>query len=216
MTKNYSQNDYVFLGKQVAEGKYVSHSTFILALILALLVGVAVGRYVLPQGGFSLPAAESGAAGQTPFAGSTIQPDLANNILRHEDTIRQDPNNAEAWAHLGNLYYDAGKAQQAVDAYEKSLELKPGDTSVMVDCGVMYRELGNYEKALEYFRAALKIDPKHEIALFNSGIVLYHDLKRSDEGLAVWRSLVQVNPKAKTPRGDLVSDFIKEHESGGL
>lgn len=216
MTKNYNQNDYVFLGKQVAEGKHVSHSTFILALILALLVGIGIGRYVLPQGGFSLPATGSDAAGQAPFTGSGLQPDLGNSILQHEDTVRREPDNAEAWAHLGNLYYDAGKAQQAISAYEKALVLKPGNTSVIVDCGVMYRELGNYEKALEYFNEALKIDPKHEIALFNSGIVLYHDLKRTEEGLAIWRKLVQINPRAKTPRGDLVSDFIKEHESGGL
>ena len=215
MTKQYTQNDYIFLGKQVAEGKYVGYSTFILSLILALLIGTAIGRYVLPQGGFALPSAGSGAVEEEVSAGGGSVPnDMVESILRHEEEVRKDPNDPEAWAHLGNLYYDTGKAQQAINAYEKSLALKPGNTSVLVDCGVMYREIKNYEKALEYFAKALQIEPSHEIALFNTGIVLVHDLNRRDEGLAAWRKLVKMNPNAKTPGGGLVSDLIKEHESG--
>ncbi len=158
MTKQYTQNDYIFLGKQVAEGKYVGYSTFILSLILALLIGTAIGRYVLPQGGFALPSAGSGAVEEEVSAGGGSVPnDMVESILRHEEEVRKDPNDPEAWAHLGNLYYDTGKAQQAINAYEKSLALKPGNTSVLVDCGVMYREIKNYEKALEYFAKALQI-----------------------------------------------------------
>lgn len=217
MTKEYSQQEYAFLGKQVAEGKFVRYSTFILSLILALLIGIAVGRYVLPQGGFSLPSAEGANAENAPApTGEAIGKDLTTLILQHEESVRKKPDDAEAWAHLGNLYYDADRPEPAIKAYEKSLSLKPGNTSVLVDCGVMYREAKNYEKALEYFKKALEIDPRHEIALFNTGIVLFHDLDRRDEGLAVWRRLVEVNPRAKTPQGGLVSDFIKEHGSGNL
>ena len=78
----------------------------------------------------------------------------------------------------------------------------------------MFREMKNYDKALEYFKKALEIEPRHEIALFNTGIVLYHDLNRREEGLAAWRKLVQINPRAKAPGGGLVSDLLKEYESG--
>jgi tetratricopeptide (TPR) repeat protein len=74
----------------------------------------------------------------------------------------------------------------------------------------MYRELKDFDKALEYFQKALKIDPKHEHALFNSGVVLFFDLKRKDDGLKMWRALVEVNPGAKAPSGELVSKLIQD------
>ena len=204
----YTQNDYVFLGKQVAEGKYIRYSTFLLALVLSLLLGVAVGRYVLPSGGAGFALPQQSGQGQHGSAGNSSQ--LAAMILQHEQDLQKNPNDAEAWAHLGNLYYDAHEPQKSVNAYERSLALAPGNTSVLVDCGVMYRELNQYDKALEYFSKALSIDPKHEIAHFNTGIVLYHDLKKTQEGLDAWRRLITLNPQAKTPRGDLVSDMINE------
>ncbi len=205
----YSQNDYIFLGKQVAAGTYVRRSTFLLALVLALLVGMGLGSFVFPKGGgLALPLQVDGGAGAS--GGAVPSGELTATILQHEQNLRQNPDNAAEWAHLGNLYYDADEPQKSINAYERSLALEPNNTSVLVDCGVMYRELEQYDKALEYFDKALKLDPTHETALFNTGIVLYHDQKKTEQGLDAWRRLVQINPQAVTPRGGLVSDMIKE------
>jgi cytochrome c-type biogenesis protein CcmH/NrfG len=211
----YSQNDYIFLGKQVVDGKYVRYSTFLLSLVLALIVGMAVGRYLLPSGEIRLPASDREQTGSSaiPAGGN---PNLLASILRHEEELRRDPDNAEAWTHMGNLYYDAGEAEKSIRAYERALALAPDRPDVLVDCGVMYRSIKDYNKALEYFAKALDISPGHEIALFNTGIVLYYDLQRHAEGVDAWRKLVRINPQAKTPQGRLVVDMIKDHESGKL
>lgn len=200
----YSRQEFELLGKQVAAGHYVSRSTCILALILALLVGLCLGRYVFPASGlFASETAEKRPIGQ----GSAVlqqqqQSTLFQSILQHEEEVKQSPDNASAWEHLGNLYFDAGEPQKAVNAYNKVLELTPNNVNVLVDCGTMYRALGEFNKALEYFARALRLDPKHEHALFNSGIVLYYDLNRKQDALASWRTLVDINPKATAPNGD--------------
>jgi cytochrome c-type biogenesis protein CcmH/NrfG len=207
----YSSKDFEFLGKQVAAGRYVTRTTFALALVLALLAGAVLGRYVFPYG-------EGGGGGQkrplgqeSPVA-QAVNPNkqLLDSIMQHEKEVSLDPTNVEAWEHLGNLYFDAGEAGKAVNAYNKALAINPKSTSVLVDCGVMYRELKEYDKALEYFRKALDIDPKHQHALFNSGVVLMFDLNRKDEALKAWRALVEVNPKATAPSGELVSKLIQD------
>jgi tetratricopeptide (TPR) repeat protein len=211
---HYSSKEYEFLGKQVAAGRYVARSTFILALILTLLVGAVLGRYLFPN--------EEGLTAQnseqkkpldvnSPIT-AAVNPDkqIIDSILRHEEDVRQDPKNAEAWEHLGNLYFDANEPAKSVHAYTKALELVPGKANVMVDCGVMYRKLRQYDKALEFFQNALAVEPKHEAALFNSGIVLYYDLNRKEDALESWRVIVRNNPDAKTPSGDRVSDVIKK------
>jgi len=208
----YSSKDYEFLGKQVAAGKYISRSTGILALVLALLVGAVLGRYVFPNNAaLTVDGQKRPMGAQSQIAGAvTPNKQVLDSILQHEKDVSIDPANAEAWEHLGNLYYDIGEAAKSVNAYNKALALKPGNTSALVDCGVMYRDLKEYDKALEYFQKALAIDPKHEQALFNSGVVLYFDLKRKDEALKVWRTLVEVNPNAKTPSGEPVSKLIQD------
>jgi cytochrome c-type biogenesis protein CcmH/NrfG len=209
----YSQNDYVFLGKQVAEGRYVRYNTFLLSLILALVAGMAVGRYLLPSDPIRLPDRTEARPADLP-AGS--DPKILANLLRHEEELRRNPDNADAWTHLGNLYYDAREAEKAIRAYERSLALAPDVPDVLVDCGVMYRKIQNYNKALEYFAKALSLSPRHEIALFNTGIVLYYDLQQRTEGVDAWRKLARINPRAKSPQGRLVRDMIKDHEAGKL
>ena len=208
----YSSKDYEFLGKQVAAGKFVNRTTCILAVVLALLIGIVVGRYLFPHdSGQAAREQKRPLAGQSQIAGAvTPNKQVLDSILQHEKDVSIDPTNVEAWEHLGNLYYDVGEAAKAVNAYNKALELKPGNPSVLVDCGVMYRELKEYDKSLEYFKKALAINPKHEQALFNSGVVLFFDLKRKEEALDVWRNLLKVNPDAKTPTGEPVSKLIQD------
>jgi len=213
--QQYTSKDYEFLGKQVASGQYVSRTTFLLALVLALLVGMCLGRYVFPYA--ALTAGGEG-GDKRPFGqGSSVMADAVNpnkqllqSIFQHEEDLRKNPDDAEAWEHLGNLYFDAEEPEKAIRAYNRALELKPANTSVLVDCGVMYRQVKDFDNALKYFQKALELDPKHQNALFNSGIVLYFDLNKKDEALNTWRKLVKINPGAKTPSGEPVTKLITD------
>jgi len=209
----YSSKEYELLGKQVAAGQYVSRSTFVLSLILALLLGMCLGRYVFPHQSDTGEVGQKRPLGQNSDIASAVAPNqqLLQSIFQHEEDVRRDPTNVEAWEHLGNLYYDVGEAQKSVNAYNKALELNPRNTNVLVDCGIMYLQLSQPEKAVEYFDRALVINPKHENALFNKGVVLYHHLNKKDEGVALWRALVAVNPQFKAPSGQPVSALIEGH-----
>ncbi|MDL2315960.1 tetratricopeptide repeat protein [Desulfovibrio sp. OttesenSCG-928-A18] len=221
----YSDKDYQFLGKQVAAGRYVSRATLFLSLVLVLLLGMCLGRYLFPYN--PAPGAYAGerrALGQAAAPGEAqqssgliraVEPEnqILQSIIEHEDSVRKNPENLEAWVHLGNLYYDAREPAKAVNAYNKALELKPDMPDVLVDCGVMYKALRQYDKALEYFARAIEYEPRHEYAHFNSGIVLFNDLHRKDEALAFWRKLVAINPNAKAPSGVLVSKIVQDLEN---
>ena len=210
----YSSKDYEFLGKQVAAGQYVGRTTFALALVLVLLIGMCLGRYVFPHS-TGLTAADNGQKrplGQGSAVAEAVNPNkqILQSIFQHEQDLQKNPDNAEAWEHLGNLYFDAGEPEKSIKAYNKALELKPDSANVLVDCGVMYREIKDFNSALEYFQKALAIEPEHQNALFNSGIVMYFDLNQKEEALAAWRKLVKINPNAKAPTGDPVTKLIKE------
>ncbi len=207
----YTAKDIEFMGREVAAGKYVRRATCILSVLLALALGGMAGYFAgSGDGGRAEIKQPLGQGG--PQAGLNIGGNerLFDSILQHEEQVRKDPQNMDAWIHLGNLYFDTDQPQKAVNSYEKALAIKSDQPDVLVDCGVMYRELKQYDKALEYFRKALLVNPRHEFALFNSGIVLYHDMDRREDGLNAWRELVRVNPEAKAPDGRPVSAVVEE------
>ena len=73
----------------------------------------------------------------------------------------------------------------------------------------MYRRAGQPKEAIEAFEKAARIDPKHEIARFNKGIVLLHDLNDREGALKTWEQLVDINPAAMTPGGKPLAEMIK-------
>ncbi|MGC8762857.1 MAG: tetratricopeptide repeat protein [Acidobacteriota bacterium] len=91
--------------------------------------------------------------------------------------IAADPKNVEKRVLLGNIYFDAGKFQQAIPLYEEALGLEPGNTDVLVDLGICQRNLGRFDAALAAFDRALALDPKKKQALYNRVVVYYFDLK---------------------------------------
>jgi cytochrome c-type biogenesis protein CcmH/NrfG len=134
----------------------------------------------------------------------------AAQIFQLEKKTKENPDDAAAWASLGNLYFDNGNLQKAITAYTTSLALKPNDANVITDLGIMYRRSGQPNKAIEEFDKAAEIDPKHETALFNKGIVLMHDLNDFDGAIQAWQELLKRNPAATSPSGQPIKDLIEK------
>ena len=117
-------------------------------------------------------------------------------IARLETVVLADPKNHDAWADLGNEYFDSHQAQKAVNAYGKALALKPGNPNILTDQGVMYRQLGQFDKALATFQKANKLQPSHVQSLFNMGIVYANDLNKPDEAAKAWNKVLAVAPNS--------------------
>lgn len=193
---------------------YVRTSTLYMATMAALILGLFLGNllttlYATPQE----TVRRQVAAPSEQQASQDASTALHAHILELEKQLLTDPNNVDSWTHLGNLYFDSQQFKPAIRAYTKSLELEPNNANVWTDLGVMYRADHQHDRALDAFAHAITLSPQHEVARFNSGIVLYFDLNKHEEGLAQWRDLVSINPQAKAPNGVLVRDMIKDLET---
>ncbi len=171
------------------------------ALILGFVGGVAFGVY--KAGKSSLPAATAPAG-----------PDPQLEALQKETVLH--PQDSASWARLGHYLFDRDDPDRAIAAYEKSLALNPNNPDLVTDLGVMYRRRGDPQRAVATFDKALAIDPNHEIAMFNKGIVLLHDLQDVDGALEAWQRLLALNPQAATPGGQPLADLVahvKTHQN---
>lgn len=138
----------------------------------------------------------------------------AAHIAQVREEIARNPDEPLNWIHLGNLYFDAHDAPQAIAAYEKALELKPDDADVMTDLGTMYRLAQKPQQALDLYERVLVLNPEHQNARFNKGVLLAIDLARPAEAMAAWRDLLARKPDAvigeDTPLASVLAPLITD------
>ena len=196
--------------KKENEPGYIKKETMLIAILIALGVGF-LGGATLSSFKFKQEETQSfqSMPQQVVQQENKITPEQANKISTLEMKTSSNPEDAGAWAQLGNLYFDTNQFGKAINTYKKSLELEPNDPNVWTDLGVMYRRNGQPIQAVEAFDKAIELDPNHEISRLNKGIVLMHDLNDIQGAITVWEELVKVNPAAKTSTGQLIKDVIE-------
>jgi cytochrome c-type biogenesis protein CcmH/NrfG len=162
-----------------------------------------------------MPGGMPAQAQQPPGGPMPLTPQKRAEIEGLKVMAEKVPDNPEAWIQLGHIYFDTGQNAEAIEAYEKALAIAPDNANVLTDLGVMYRRSGQVKKAVESFDKAIGVDTRHEIARFNKGIVLLHDLNDTEGALAAWQALVEINPNAKAPNGQTVQALIQRFGQKG-
>lgn len=186
------------------EVKYITLNTALIIGLVCLIVGFIAGNiYSLYKSG-SMGAGSGGIVG----SGQTISMDQSGRMLALEREVEKNPDDMAAWLELANLYFDAGKFQDAIQAYNKYLGMNPNNPNVWTDLGVMYRRSGNPSEAISSFDKAIELDPRHEQARFNKGIVLFYDLGKRDLAMKTWQELIKINPNFLTTSGQTIKEFV--------
>ncbi|HKL27603.1 MAG TPA: tetratricopeptide repeat protein [Desulfuromonadales bacterium] len=157
---------------------------------VALLAGLIIG-YLIGHGG-GTPERRASAPPQRPAPAATVTPQ--KQIDEIKSVVAQDPSNRGAWVALGNTYFDNNQFIDAIDAYDKALELGPDDANVLTDQGVMFRRLGWFDKAIENFRKATEIAPNNPTPWFNLGVVYRNDLKDFPKAIEAWNRFLELAP----------------------
>jgi len=195
--------------EQSPAGSFKKETVFLIGLgclVIGFLAGIVFSIYKTPAGGGSAQIA----GGQPQAQPGKLTADQSRQLLQLELEVQKNPENVEAWTNLGHLYFDSEQADKAITAYNKSLALAPNNADVLTDLGVMYRQAGDPQQAIATFDRATQVNAKHETSRFNKGIVLLYDLKDQPGAIAVWQELVNLNPMATAPNGQMVSEIIKE------
>lgn len=205
------------LGKETNPVGYIKKQTLIYAVLISLCIGFFGGTLyssfkLAPENPVQGPG-KTAVQKEDPHDHPDLSMELSAKIAELEQHLKTNPDDAEAWTKLGDLFYDSDQAQNAIDAYEKSLAIEPGRVGVLTDLGTMYRRNNEPGKAIETFDKAIAIDPSFETARFNKGVVLLHDLNDLEACIREWEALVEINPMAMAPNGDSVDAVIQRMKS---
>jgi cytochrome c-type biogenesis protein CcmH len=172
---------------------------FVLALVLALVTPpVVLGAYLAvgtPQALQPLPLAEN-------------QATLAEAARELQASLQRKPDDARGWALLAQAYSALGQPQQALEALDHLLKLKPDDPDAMVAWVEATAETSPSHRIDDASRAklqrALQIEPEHQRALWLLGI---SDFQRNDYAGAAkqWKTLLPL-----LDPGSRVAETVKQ------
>ncbi len=104
-----------------------------------------------------------------------------------------DSESVEALVNKGNSLVDEGKFEEAIDFYNKALEINPQDIVALANKGTALDQLGRHEEAMKCFDKVLEISPNDEEALNNKGGLLIK-MGKYGEALNFFDKVLALNP----------------------
>ena len=121
-----------------------------------------------------------------------------------EDYLKNNPGDLEHLIMLGNLYFDLGRFDAAVDPYQKALKLKPDNDNVRVDYAVSLFNTGKGDSAVKELEQVIQHNPKHQTAYYNLGVIHLH-LKHSDKAKMYWEHVLHIDPDTELAKKAKIS-----------
>ena len=94
---------------------------------------------------------------------------------------------------MGNALKEQGKLEEAIEAYNKALAIKPDYAEAYNNMGDALQEQGKLEEAIEAYNKALAIKPDYADAYYNMGIALKEQGKL-EEAIEAYNKALAIMP----------------------
>ena len=115
----------------------------------------------------------------------------------YDKLITIDDTNPEVWNARGNVLTDMERPEEALEAYDKALELCLEDSEIDATAqnrkGNALLDLGRFEEAIECYDKAIELEPRNTSFLLNKGVVLM-ELDRFDEAEILFTKVLALDP----------------------
>ncbi len=110
-----------------------------------------------------------------------------------ERYVQQRSEDAFAWSLQGELLYNLGRYEQAIESYDQAIALKPDDANAWNNRGNSLDDLGRYEQAIESYDQAIALKPDDANAWNNRGISL-DNLGRYEQAIESYDQAIALKP----------------------
>ena len=133
----------------------------------------------------------------------------SGTLFRHALTVTQ--NNYIAWNDLGTYLSSQRQVLEAMDCFQKSLEINPGNADTLYNLGNVFTKLGNMDEAISNYRHTLEIDPNRADALANLGFALAAK-KQFDEAISCFEQALRLNPDFADAHNNFATVLFIKHQ----
>ena len=114
-------------------------------------------------------------------------------LTQGSQLLKEFPNSINLYNIIGTTNKSLGKLEEAIDAYNKAILLKPDFAEAHYNIGNTLKKQGKLEEATEAFRKALDIKPDYAEVYINMGNALQGQGKL-DEAIKAYNKVISLKP----------------------
>ena len=116
--------------------------------------------------------------------------------------LEQDPDNADEWCFLGQVYLSTHEFAKAHASFKKSIDLDPDNAKAYYYLGIYYRFKKDLPKAEHSFIKTLQLDSNNANAHGNLGLIFF-EKKQYNKSKAHFQRALEINPQDELARGKI-------------
>lgn len=133
------------------------------------------------------------------------------------EEVIKEKGEASEHIHQGFQYAIANKDEEAIQEYEKAIQIDPAYAPAYHGIGTVHFFNSDYEKAFSYYQKALEYNPDYGPSHKFLGLI-YVDRKKYDEAIEEYHKAIKDRPYDATPYGHLgdVYYFFKKDSDKAL
>ena len=128
-------------------------------------------------------------------------PQVVEALAKYRNALATDPTNVEANVGMGNMMFDSGKWDQAIEFYTTALKKDPKNADVAVDRAIAYHSLGRESEALAELKRVTRETPEHKNAWLNLGVVA-GAMGDTKTNVSAWEHYLKLEPSG--PHSDAI------------
>jgi tetratricopeptide (TPR) repeat protein len=121
------------------------------------------------------------------------------------------PATADQWLSRAQLLEERDPVA-AIDAYRRSLRLRPDCTEAWINLGRLFAESNDSDAARECFQSALDLDPAEATAYYNLGVIA-QDAGKETEAIDLYRRALELDPQLAEAHYNLATLFDQSGDS---
>ena len=146
--------------------------------------------------------------------GAELSPGELRELARNQETpapIAVAPTTAEQWLTRA-LQLEDRDPVAAIDAYRRSLRLRPSCTEAWINLGRMFAESGDRDAARDCFASALALDSGDATAHYNLGVIA-QDAGNEEDAINCYRRALEIDPRLAEAHYNLATLFDQSGDS---
>lgn len=122
--------------------------------------------------------------------------------------LKKDARDKKALVQVAYVYKSAHQFQEAVNYFNKALEVDPKDVAIRTEMASCLYYSGDVDGAVSQLQQSLKYEPRDANSLFNLGMMKWKGKNDPAGAIAAWQELLKANPKLD--RRPVVEQMIAE------
>lgn len=124
---------------------------------------------------------------------AVISRDYALASRLYSTLLKENPDDKDLLARLGNVYIKSGEDEKALPVFQKIREKDSGDLEVLLTLGGIYRRIQKYDESVSVLNDALVAGAKREQVYYNLGFT-YKFMERYEDAIDCFETVVTLNP----------------------